>query len=132
MSRSNQLAVWLMWLAVPLTALDYWLAWDQLPVRMAVHFDLNWRASGWASREAAFGFAMGVVVFMLLVFTVTSCAACIPPVPAFMRWVLLTFFYGVLVLVCAVNHWVVRYNLSERTTSVQCVEWRFRKLEILN
>jgi uncharacterized membrane protein len=132
MSRSNQLAVWLMWLAVPLTALDYWRIWDQLPVRMAVHFNLNWRANGWASREAALGFAMGVVMSMLLVFTVASYGACIPPVPAFMRWVLLTFFYGVLVLVCAVNHWVVRYNLGERTTSVQCVEWRFRKLEMLN
>ena len=132
MNRSHQLAVWLMWIAVPLTAFDYWLAWDRLPARMAIHFNADWRANGWASREAALGFAMGVVVFMLLVFTVASYVACIPSVPAFTRWVLPTFFYGVLVLVCAVNHWVVRYNLSERTTSVQCVEWRFRKLEMLN
>jgi hypothetical protein len=117
MSRWYQLAVWLMWLAVPLTALDYWLVWDQLPARMAVHFDINWRANGWASREASFGFAMGVVVFMLLVFTVASCVARIPPVPTLMRWGLLTFFYGVLAFFCAVNHWVVRYNLGERATS---------------
>jgi uncharacterized membrane protein YhdT len=110
-----------MWIAVPLTALDYWLAWDQLPARMAVHFNINWRANGWASREASFGFAMGVVVFMLVVFTVASYVARIPPVPEFMRWVSVAFFYGVLVFVCAVNHWVVRYNLSERTTSVQFV-----------
>ena len=28
--------VWLMWLALPITALKYWHAWDHLPVRMAV------------------------------------------------------------------------------------------------
>jgi hypothetical protein len=33
--------VWLTWLALPLTALDYWRAWDQLPTRMAVHFDIK-------------------------------------------------------------------------------------------
>lgn len=117
MSRSHQLAVWLMWLAVPFTALDYWLVWDRLPARVAVHFNMNWRANGWASREAAFGFAIGVVVFMLLVFTIASYVARIPPVPTFMRWVLLAFFYGVLAFVCGVNHWVVRYNLGERMTS---------------
>jgi hypothetical protein len=117
MNRFHQLAIWLMWLAVPLTALDYWLVWDQLPARMAVHFDINWRANSWAPREGSFGFAMGVVVFMLLVFTIASYVARIPPVPNLMRWVLLAFFYGVLAFVCVVNHWVVRYNLGERTIS---------------
>lgn len=106
-----------MWIAVPLTAFDYWLAWDQLPARMAVHFNADWRANGWASREASFALAMGVVVFLLLGFTAASYVVRMQPVPEFMRWVLLTFFYGVLVLVCAVNHWVVRYNLSERTNA---------------
>lgn len=117
MSKSQVLAIWLMWLAVPITALDYWLAWDRLPARMAVHFAINWRANGWASREAAFGFGVGVVVFMLLVFTIASYVARTSPVPKFMPWVLLAFFYGVIVFVCAVNHWVVSYNLGERTTS---------------
>lgn len=117
MNRCRQLAVWLMWIAVPLTAFDYWLAWDQLPARMAVHFNADWRANGWASREASFALAMGVVVFLLLGFTAASYVVRMQPVPEFMRWVLLTFFYGVLVLVCAVNHWVVRYNLSERTNA---------------
>lgn len=106
-----------MWVAVPLTAFDYWQAWDQLPARMAVHFNADWRANGWATREASFGLAMGVVVFLLLGFTAASYVVRMQPVPEFMRWVSLAFFYGVLVFVCAVNHWVVRYNLGERTTS---------------
>lgn len=117
MTKFHQLAIWLMWLAVPLTALDYWLVWDRLPQRMAIHFDINWRANGWASREASFVLAMGVVVFLLLGFTAASYVVRMQPVPEFMRWVTLAFFYGVLVFVCAVNHWVVRYNLGERTTS---------------
>lgn len=114
MSKSHQLAIWLMWLALPITALDYWLVWDQLPARMAVHFDMNWRANGWASREAALVLGVGVVAFMLLVFTSASYAVSMSPVPKFMPWVLLVFFYGVIAFVCAVNHWVVRYNLGER------------------
>jgi|SRR5579864_121458 len=107
----------LMWLAIPITAFDYWSVWDRLPARMAVHFDVNWHANGWASREAAFGFAVGVVSFMLFVFTIAGYAVRKSPVPGFYRWSLLAFFCVVLVFVCAVNHWVVRYNLGEHTTS---------------
>jgi Domain of unknown function (DUF1648) len=117
MNGKLQLATCLMWLAVPITASDYWLVWDRLPARMAVHFDINWQANGWASREAAFGFAVGVVSFMLLIFTIASYAVGKSPVPGFSRRSLLAFFYAVLVLVCAVNHWVVRYNLGEHTIS---------------
>ena len=28
----------LLWLALPLTAFQYWSVWDQLPARMATHF----------------------------------------------------------------------------------------------
>ena len=41
-----QVAVGLTWLALPLTALNYWRAWDRLPPRMAVHFDVNWQPNG--------------------------------------------------------------------------------------
>ena len=40
------LATWLMWLALPITALNYWRVWDRLPARMAVHFDANWQPNG--------------------------------------------------------------------------------------
>ena len=45
--------VWLMWLALPITALNYWRNWDRLPMRMAVHFDANWQPNGYTSREGA-------------------------------------------------------------------------------
>ena len=43
---SYKTLTWLMWLALPTTGLNYWLAWDRLPYRMAVHFDANWQPNG--------------------------------------------------------------------------------------
>jgi hypothetical protein len=120
MRNYHQLGIWLMWLAVPVTALDYWRAWDQLPAEMAVHFDFHWRANGWASREAALGLGVGLVTFMLLVFTISSYVVRISPIPKFMPWVLLMFFYATIAFVCAVDHWIVRYNLNERMSGVCC------------
>jgi uncharacterized membrane protein len=114
MNGKFQLATWLLWLALPITALDYGMVWNDLPGRMAVHFDVNWRANGWASREAALQLGMGVVLFMLIVFTIASYVLRGKPVPNGVAWSLLAFFYATVVFVCAVNHWVVRYNVRER------------------
>ena len=43
----------LMWLVLPITAANYWSAWDQLPARIAVHFDANWQPNGYTNREGA-------------------------------------------------------------------------------
>jgi len=67
-----QTAIWLAWLALPSTALNYWRAWDQLPMRMAVHFDAHWRPNGWATKEGSPLFAICVVTFMLVLCTAAS------------------------------------------------------------
>src|ERR1022692_1646801 len=54
------LATWLMWLVLPMSALNYSTAWDQLPARMAVHFDANWQPNGYTSREGAVMLGLGV------------------------------------------------------------------------
>ena len=36
----------MLWLALPLTALQYWSVWDQLPGRMATHFGVTGRPNG--------------------------------------------------------------------------------------
>ena len=57
-----------MWLALPLTALRYWMVWDQLPVRMATHF--NSGPAQWLddARSVA-DFALGLTAFLLVTFT---------------------------------------------------------------
>jgi len=68
-------AVGLAWLALPLTALNYWRAWDRLPMRIAVHFDANWRPNGWTSREGSRMLALGMTAFLLVVFKAAAYAA---------------------------------------------------------
>jgi uncharacterized membrane protein len=108
-------AIWLMWLALPFTLADYGLVWDQLPARMAIHFDANWHPNGWTSRDGAFLLAVGVVFVMLLVLSVVTYVMRRSPVPKVMPWAMLVFCYAVLIFVCAVNHWVVHYNLEPAT-----------------
>ena len=134
MKERFPLAIWLMWIAAPVTALDYWRVWNRLRSRMAVHFDINWQANGWASREAAAQFGVLVVMLLLVVFTLASYGMAKSPVSPFVAWSLLAFFYGVLIFFCAVNHWVVRYNLHARTIcSAQLAPTHeFQRVEILD
>lgn len=62
----------LMWLFLPITAWSYWSVWDQLPARMAVHFDANWQPNGYTSREGAVQLGLGILVVILVLFTVTT------------------------------------------------------------
>jgi len=73
MNRSwYKTAVLLMWLALPAAACNYWRAWDQLPARMAVHFDANWQPNGYTSREGAVELGLGIMAVMLVLVTVAT------------------------------------------------------------
>jgi len=111
MNSRFSIATWLLWLALPLTAWDYWRVWDRLPQRVAIHFDINWRANGFTSRQGAFSIMVGMVAFLLITFTVTLLFVQRAPNPGFMPWVMLTFFYATAIFVCAINHWMIAYNL---------------------
>ena len=63
-----------MWLALPISWMEYRQNWDHLPERMAVHFDANWRPNGFTSRQGALDLGLGIMAFMLVVFTVASFA----------------------------------------------------------
>jgi len=100
----------LMWLALPITALKYWRSWDQLPARMAVHFDANWRPNGYTSREGALMLGLGIMAFMLVVFTIGLLAAhALKPAAA---WPLLVVFYVTLGFLWFGNNSIVEWNLN--------------------
>jgi hypothetical protein len=107
-----QLAAGLTWLALPLTGLNYWRAWDRLPKRVAVHFDINWQPNGWASREGSLMLALGTTAFLLVVFTIACYALRTAPVSILARWVMLVVFLGLLGVVIYVNNWIVNRNLN--------------------
>lgn len=113
-NKSFQFAIALMWLALPLTALRYWMAWDQLPVRMATHFDINGRANGWMSRETSFQFAIGLALFTLAVFTVVAYVMHKSKTASIVSWTMLGFFYLVTGFIYYANCQVLDYNLAGR------------------
>jgi hypothetical protein len=110
--------VGLMWLALPITALNYWSAWDQLPTRIAVHFDANWRPNGFTSREGALELGLGIMGFMLVVSTVGALVAhALKPSGA--AWALLAVFYVALGFVWYGNHSIIEFNLSAQPSHSQ-------------
>jgi len=104
-----------MWLALPLTALSYWRVWDRLPMRMAVHFDANWQPNGWTSREGALYLGLGIMAFIVLLFTVA--AYVVRANKPSSGWPLMVFFYLILVLLCLVNNWIAERNLMAQPSA---------------
>ena len=102
-----------MWLVLPITAMGYWSAWDQLPARMAVHFDANWQPNGFTSREGALMLGLGIMAFMLVVFTVGALAT--HAVKAGAAWVLLVIFYVTLGFLWFGNRSIIEFNLRSQS-----------------
>ena len=103
--------IWLMWLALPITALNYWSAWDQLPARMAVHFDADWHPNGYTSREGAIMLGLGIMGFMLVVSTIGLLMVHALK-PAGTAWALLIVFYVTLAFTWYGNHSIIEFNLN--------------------
>jgi hypothetical protein len=100
--------VWMLWLALPLTGLQYWLVWDQLPARLATHFDAVGHPNGWMTRQTALIFPLGMTLFLLIVFTAVLSRVRKSVAGA---WAVLGLGYVVLGVVCWGNHAVINYNL---------------------
>ena len=109
----------LMWVGLPVTALEYRLDWEQLPMRMAVHFDANWQPNGYTSRQGAMELGLGIMAFMLVVSTVGALIAhALKPGAA---WVLLLVFYVIIGFVWFGNHSIVEFNLKSQPAHSELV-----------
>lgn len=111
-------AIVLAWLALPLTALHYSTAWDRLPMRIAVHFNANWQPNGWTSREGARLLALGMTVFLLVVFTIATYAMRRTTASSLSRWMLVAVFYFVLGVIYYVNSWIVDRNFNSQRSAL--------------
>ncbi|MBZ5597064.1 MAG: DUF1648 domain-containing protein [Acidobacteriia bacterium] len=100
------------WVALPATALRYWQVWDQLPMRLATHFDASGRANGWMSREASLGFALGLTAFVLVIFTIVVYVIHRKYTTDASSWAMLGFFYLIIGVIYYVNSSVVEHSLS--------------------
>jgi len=113
--KPPQVAIWLMWLALPINAWNYWRVWDRLPARMAVHFNANWQADGWAARGNSWVPSLGITVFLLVVFTISGYVVRAAAKPALTAWALLGVFYLTIGFVSYLGNWVIEYNLNSQS-----------------
>jgi hypothetical protein len=109
--RPFQFAIALLWLALPLVAYQYGRVWDQLPARMATHFSATGQPNGWMSREVSVEFGVGIMAFLLLVFTPILWVISRRGVDKF-AWAFLGFCVVVVGFVAAINQRVIAYNLQ--------------------
>ena len=124
-------AVLLMWLALPTAAWLYWRVWDQLPARMAVHFDANWQPNGYTSREGAVQLGLAILVVMLVLFTIATLIIDVLKPAAF--WPALVISYVVLGFCWYGNYSIVDFNvrtqqvhsgLKKSTSQFLVATWR--------
>lgn len=101
----------LLWLAPLAVAYRYWQVWDQLPVRMASHFDAAGRANGWMTRETSLQFTLGFMTFMLAVFSAVLYAVAKKYPTAKLSWTLLGFFHLEIWMIAYMMNSIVDYNL---------------------
>jgi len=112
-------AILAMWLALPTSAWNYWHVWDRLPARMAVHFDANWQPNGFTTREGALQLGLGILVVMLVVFTVTTLAVLYLKPQAIAPVLLISYvavgfcWYG--------NYSIVKFNLNAQAAHSELV-----------
>jgi hypothetical protein len=104
--------VLLMWLALPVSAWEYRSVWEQLPARMAVHFDANWRPNGYTSRQGALELGLGIMAVMLVMFTLSTLIMQVLKPSA--AWPALLIAYVVVGFCWYGNHSIVKFNLNAR------------------
>ncbi len=115
-------AIWLAWLALPTTALNYWRAWNQLPMSMAVHFDATWRPNGFTSKVGSLLFALGVITFMLVLCTAASYI--VQALNPRSSWPVLIAFYVALGFCWYGSNSIVEYNLHSGAQTPHTAGWQ--------
>lgn len=108
----------LQWLALPILALNFASVWQQLPARMATHFDLADRPNGWMSREEALVIALGVSTAVLITATWVTSRIKEPDATA---WGLVALFYVIQGTMIYAQQSMIDYNLYAKPMRIGAV-----------
>ncbi len=106
-----------MWLALPVSWMEYRQNWDQLPERMAVHFDADRHPNGFTSRQGALNLGLGIMGLLLALLTVVSFA--IRALKPQASWPALVTAYAVLGVCWYGNHQIIKFNLEAQSARVE-------------
>jgi len=107
--RLWQISIALLWATLPAIRLQFAEAWDRLPARMAIHFGVNGQPNGWAPRETAMWFMLGLVTGMLVTATIVLLRV---RKPDGLAYALLGLFYVIMIMLYRVSAGMIAYNVN--------------------
>jgi hypothetical protein len=105
----------LIWAAVPVMAGMYATSWQELPARLATHFDLANRPNGWMSREASLTFSLVMGIFIAGLATLILSRVKRPDPAA---WALLVLFYVIMATLLWAENAIIAYNVHGTPVNV--------------
>lgn len=111
----------LLWLAPVAICIRYWQLWDQLPLRVATHFNAQGRANGWMSREVSVYFSAGFLAFLAAVFFVVLLVIEKKYPESKLPWALLGFFHAEAWTFVYLQNSLLEYNLNHTPISIALV-----------
>jgi hypothetical protein len=103
----------LLWLAPVTVLLRYRQLWDQLPLRMATHFNAAGRPNGWMTREMSMYWSAGFVAFTVAIFFVALIIVAQKYPETKLSWVLLAFFHAEAWTFVYLMDSLIAYNLNQ-------------------
>jgi hypothetical protein len=105
----------LIWFAVPAMTGLYAMSWQQLPTRLATHFDLSNHPNGWMSRDSSLTFSLVMGIFITGLATVIL-SRVKKPDPA--AWALLVLFYVIMGTLLWAEDAIIAYNVHGTPVNV--------------
>jgi len=98
-----------LWSPAVEVALRYLVTWSDLPPRMVVHWDADWRPNGWTTPTGSLEMSMIVMGALSVVLTVAAVA--VRSQKPRSSWPILVTFYVIATGMAWVNNWIVSTNL---------------------
>jgi hypothetical protein len=108
----------LIWLSLPATVVLYALTWNQLPARLATHFDFSGHPNGWMSREGSLVFFILFATLMSATVTWVLSRVRRPDPPA---WALVILFYIIVGILLWAERAIIAYNVKGSPVDVMPV-----------
>lgn len=108
----------LLWLAPMAVLVRYRQLWDQLPLRMATHFNAAGRPNGWMSRELSVYWSAGFVAFMVAIFFAVLMVVDQKYPETKLSWALLAFFHAEAWTFVYLMDSLIEYSLNQAPIAI--------------
>jgi hypothetical protein len=111
----------LLWFAPVEIYFRYRQVWNQLPMRMATHFDASGRANGWMTREMSLYWSAGFLALMAAIFFVVLFVIQGKYELTKLSWTLLAFFHAEIWTFTYLMNSLLNYNLTGTSIAIRPV-----------